>query len=281
MLAKAATGGRPFVGIPMNDMPTDRVVVETSDAVGWITFNNPERRNAISEDMLAGLAAALAGLNDDPAVRAIVLRGAGDKAFIAGVDITRVDGQLVTDESQPRYRATLAAAIGALESSPKPTVAAIRGYCIGLGVNIALLCDLRIAGDDARFAIPGARIGNGYNWVSMKRLADTVGPAFAREIVLTGRQFDAAEAAAMGLINRVTAAAELEAFTRSYAGMIAGNAPLSMASAKATLRALHAPRGDLDRVESDRLFALCADSEDLREGRRAMMEKRKPVFRGR
>jgi enoyl-CoA hydratase/carnithine racemase len=154
----------------------------------------------------------------------------------------------------------------------------VRGYCLGAGLNIANGCDLRIAGDDARFGIPAARMGLGYRASSMKSLVDVVGAASAKEIMLTARQFTAAEAKEMGLVHRVVPAADLERQTREYCEAIAANAPLTMRSAKRIIREV--TRHDYD-VERCRAWVReCFDSADYAEGRKAFMEKRKPVFQG-
>ncbi|HYX63072.1 MAG TPA: enoyl-CoA hydratase-related protein, partial [Burkholderiales bacterium] len=171
------------------------------------------------------------------------------------------------------------AAMQRLQSLDKPTIAMIRGYCLGGGLNIANLCDLRIAAEDARFGIPAARMGLGYRAGAMKNLVDLVGPAFAREIMITARQFSAAEALRMGLVHKVVAVAELEAATRQYCEMIAANAPLTIRAARRVIREV--TRSVYDEAACRAWVKECFESEDYAEGRRAFMEKRKPVFKGR
>ena len=166
-----------------------------------------------------------------------------------------------------------------LKTFEKPVIAMIRGYCIGGGLNIANLCDLRIAAADSRFGIPAAKMGLGYRASSMKNLVDIVGKAAALEIMITARQFTASEAKDMGLVNKVVPVAELEKTTREYCDMIAANAPLTMRAAKRIIREVTA--SDYDAAACQAWVKECFDSEDYREGRRAFMEKRKPVFKGR
>jgi enoyl-CoA hydratase len=258
---------------------TERLQVRKAGAVGWIVFNNPERRNAVSVDMWEALPAALDGFAADPEVRLVVLAGAGDKAFVSGADISQFEKERSGPEAVQRYEELAEGAQAKLQGFEKPVVAMIRGYCLGAGLNIAALCDLRIAAEDARLGIPAARMGLGYRASSMKNLMDVVGLANAKEIMLTARQLTAAEARHMGLVHHVVPVAELEAFTKKFCDDIAGNAPLTMRAAK---RIIHeVARRDYDAAKCRAWVKECFDSEDYKEGRKAFMEKRKPVFKGR
>jgi enoyl-CoA hydratase/carnithine racemase len=221
----------------------------------------------------------LADFGADDAIRAVVLTGAGDKAFVSGADISQFEKERSTAETVAHYDAVGEKAQAALKNFDKPVIAMIRGYCIGGGLNIANLCDLRIAADDARFGIPAAKMGLGYRAGSMKTLVDIVGPAFALEIMITARQFSAEEALRMGLVHKVVPVPGLEAATRQYSEMIAANAPLTMRAAKRIIREVSAARYDAAACQA--WVKECFDSEDYREGRRAFMEKRKPLFKGR
>jgi enoyl-CoA hydratase/carnithine racemase len=258
---------------------TERLIEKREGAVGWLIFNNPERRNAVSLDMWEAIPPALAKFEADPDVRVIVLTGAGDKAFVSGADISQFEKQRSSEEAVKRYEEIGEAAQAKLAAFEKPMIAMIRGYCLGGGLNIANTCDLRIAAEDARFGIPAAKMGLGYRASSMKKLVDTVGAPFAREIMITARQFNAAEAKAMGLVHKVVPVAELEKTVREYTDLISANAPLTMRAAKRIIREVS--KRDYDAAACDAWVKECFASEDYAEGRRAFMEKRKPQFRGR
>jgi enoyl-CoA hydratase/carnithine racemase len=258
---------------------TERLIARKEGALGWIVFNNPERRNAMSIDMWQALPSHLDDFEKDPAIRVVVLAGAGDKAFVSGADISQFEKQRSSREQVQHYEDISEAALARLSGCERPVLAMIRGYCLGAGVNIANGCDLRIAAEDARFGIPAGRMGLGYRATSMQSLVNVVGAPFAREIMLTARHFTAAEALHMGLVHRVVPAAELESFTRKYCEDIAANAPLTLRAAKRTIREVSKREYDVELCRS--WVRECFESEDYAEGRRAFMEKRKPQFRGR
>ena len=188
---------------------TEKLVARKEDKIGWVIFNNPEKRNAISPDMYDAMAVALEDYATDPAVRVVILRGEGDKAFISGADISKFGENRSTPEQVRQSEARSEAANRALRECPKPTIAMIRGYCMGGGLGVAIACDLRIAAEGSRFGVPAAKLGVGYRYSGLKRLSDLVGPAYTAEIFYTGRQFSTAEALQMGLVNRVLPGAEL------------------------------------------------------------------------
>jgi len=258
---------------------TERIISRKDGAIGWLVFNNPERRNAVSLDMWQAIPEVLGDFGADDAIRVVVLAGAGDKAFVSGADISQFEKLRSTAETVAHYDEIGEKAQTRLKNFDKPVIAMIRGYCIGGGLNIANLCDLRIAADDARFGIPAAKMGLGYRASSMKNLIDIVGKAAALEIMITARQFSAEEAKQMGLVHQVVPVAELEKTTREYCDMIAANAPLTMRSAKRIIREVS--RNDYDAAACQAWVKECFDSEDYAEGRKAFMEKRKPVFKGR
>jgi len=258
---------------------TERLIEKREGAVGWLIFNNPERRNAVSLDMWQAIPSALEDFEKDPEIRVVVLAGAGDKAFVSGADISQFEKQRSSEDAVQRYEELAEAAQARLQGCDKPLIAMIRGYCLGGGLNIAVLCDLRIAAEDARFGIPAAKMGLGYRASSMKNLIDVVGAAFAREIMITARQFSAAEAKEMGLANRVVPVSELESITKNLCEEIAGNAPLTIRSAKRIIREV--VKTTYDAAKCKAWAKECFDSEDYKEGRKAFMEKRKPAFKGR
>lgn len=249
-------------------------------AVGWITFNRPERHNAISIEMWRDLPDIVTGFDNDPEVRVIVVSGAGGRAFIAGADISQFERNRATPEAVARTTEIGNRGRECLGKAAKPTIAMIQGYCLGGGMAVALSCDLRIASDDARFGVPAAQLGNAYGYAGAKAICDRIGAAFGKELLFTGRQFDAQEALRMGLVNRVVPAGELLATVQSYADDIAANAPLTVAAAKLAFNAAERDASERDFAALQAAVDRCAASEDIKEGRRAFMEKRKPVFRG-
>jgi enoyl-CoA hydratase/carnithine racemase len=259
---------------------TERMIARKEGAIGWMLFNNPARHNAVSLGMWEAMPRILAEFEADDAVRCIVLAGAGGKAFVSGADISEFAEKRSSRDTIARYNATSERASAALAACRKPTVAMIQGWCIGGGVGIALCCDLRIASDDSRFGVPAARLGIGYAYAGVARLADLVGPSFAKEIFYTARQFDAAEAYAMGLVNRVRPAAELESYVRGYAETIADNAPLTIAAVKLCVDEHLKDPDKRDLAACKAAVDACALSADYTEGRTAFMQKRRPVFRG-
>jgi enoyl-CoA hydratase len=258
-----------------------KILQGISDGVGVITFNNPEKRNAMSLDMWEGLGHALVELRDDADVRVVILVGAGDKAFVSGADISQFEKNRHNAEASEEYAKRSAAQRALLADYPKPTIACIRGFCLGGGMQVAMLADIRIASDNSQFGIPAAKLGIAYGYDGLKNLVSLVGPSWARLLMYTGMRIDAAEAERIGLVDRVLPDAELWDATMEIARTISSNAPLAIQAAKITIaQVLKDPdRRDMDAIKA--IGTACMDSEDFREGRRAFMEKRKPNFTGR
>lgn len=261
---------------------TDEKLIGRKDgAVGYVIFNNPARHNAVSLDMWEAMGAVVSDFEKDEDIRVLVLSGAGDKAFVSGADISKFESERATREAVAAYAAASTAACDRLYNFPKPTLARIKGYCIGGGVNLALCCDLRICTQDARFAIPAARLGLGYGYTGLKRLSDVIGVSRAMEMFYTARQFSAREAFDMGLVNASVPEGDLDETVEDITRRIAENAPLTIAAIKRAAREIDRDADDRDLDALEAMVQACFDSEDYIEGRRAFMEKRKPQFRGR
>ena len=257
-----------------------RVRAEKQGRIGWIVFDHPERRNAISIEMWREIPRVARELERDDAVRVVVLRGAGEDAFVSGADISEFAMHRTGDASR-RYDADTGRAFGALANLPKPVIALLHGTCIGGGVALALTADLRYAAEDAIFAVPAARLGLGYAMEGIEALARVVGLSAAKEIFFTARRFDAREALHMGLVNAVLPKEELERRVRETAERIASNAPLTLRSVKLISNELARPAAARDLEAAEASIQACFDSEDYREGTRAFLEKRSPDFQGR
>lgn len=261
-------------------LQTSKIVARKSDGIGWLTFNQPEKRNAISLEMWTAVRTAADLFAKDESVRVVVMNGAGGKAFASGADISEFAKARASAEAEETYHAIADGARTALRAMGKPIIAMIQGYCIGGGCATALLADLRIATPESRFGVPAARLGVAYSLEGLHRLVALVGPSVAKEIMFTGRQFTAAEALASGLINRIVEAADLESTVTDLAQTIARNAPLSIHHSREAIDMLAGDPAAWNREWIEELYANCFDSEDYREGRTAFMEKRAPTFRG-
>lgn len=257
-----------------------RVLAKVEGRTGWLIFNNPEKHNAVSLSMWEEVARVLEDFAAARNIRVVVLAGAGGKAFVSGADISRFESERSSREAVAHYNAVTEKVYAAVHDFPKPTIALIRGYCIGGGLGLAVSCDMRIASETARFALPASKLGLGYDFPGIKRFVDLLGPSFTKEIFFTARQFDAAEAQAMGLVNRALPDAEAEDYARKYAAAIAENAPLTVDAVKFTVGEALKPEAARDLDKCIRLVDQCFSSSDYVEGRKAFLEKRKPVFTG-
>ena len=274
---------------PMLDIPKaneksfadGKILKSLTEGVGVVTFNNPDKRNAMSLDMWEGLGEALIELRDDPDVRVVILTGAGNKAFMSGADISQFEKTRHNAQASEEYSRRSDAQRALLASYPKPTIACIRGFCLGGGMQVAMLADIRIAGANSQFGIPAAKLGIAYGFDGLKHLVSLVGPSWARLLLYTGMRIDSAEAMRIGLVDRVVADAELWNATSEIARTISENAPLAIKAAKITIAQVLKDKDDRDMAAIKAIGTACMDSEDFREGRQAFMEKRKPKFKGR
>jgi enoyl-CoA hydratase len=275
----------PFEGafMPAPDQKSfadGKILKSITDGIGVVTFNNPEKRNAMSLEMWEGFGHALIELRDDADVRVVILTGAGDKAFVSGADISQFEKTRHNAQASEQYSSRSVVQRALLADFPKPTIACVRGFCLGGGMQVAMSADIRIASDNSQFGIPAAKLGIAYGYDGLRHLVSLVGPSWARLLMYTGIQIDSAEALRIGLVERIVPDAQLWNATLEIARTIAGNAPLSIKASKITIAQV---LKDKDEREMDAIKAIgtaCMDSQDFREGRQAFMEKRAPKFTG-
>ena len=261
-------------------MPSEKLIAKKENGVGWIVLNNPERHNAISLEMWTAAMEAMADFRADRSVRVVVVTGAGGKAFASGADISKFKDERQEAAAVAHYQATTQKAYDSVLGMPIPTIAMIRGYCIGGGTALAVCCDIRICTENAKFGVPAAKLGLGYGMNRAKPLVDLIGPAYAKEMFFTGRQFTAQEAEKMGLVNRVVADEQLETVVGEIAKTIVENAPLTVKCAKLVVGEVLKDPENRDVAATERAVEACFKSQDYKEGQAAFMEKRKPRFIG-
>ena len=260
---------------------TEKMISRRDGAIGHMIFNQPEKRNAVSLEMWEAATAILDDFQNDPEIRVVVLSGAGGKSFVSGADISEFEKQRGTAEAQQYYNSRTAEVYERIEAFPKPTIAMINGFCVGGGLNLACVCDIRICSDDAQFAMPAAKLALGYPFTAINRLANIVGIASARHLMFTAQRIDAERALRTGLSQQIVPKADLEQVVTDYANTIAENAPLTVAAMKyISIQVLKDP-GERDLDTCQQMVADCFASEDYKEGRRAFLEKRKAQFQGR
>ncbi len=262
-------------------MSEGKVIAEKEGQVGRVIFDNVKKHNAMSKAMWDQLADAIECFDADDEVRLTVLEGAGEKSFVSGADISQFESEHANVDRVKEYSRSVNRGYGAVQHALKPTIAKIDGYCYGGGMGIAVCTDLRICSEKSSFCIPAAKLGVGYGHENTKVLVDLVGPSFAKEIFYTGRRFSSEEAKDMKLVNRVLKSEDLDDYVGGYIDAMVNNAPLSLRTTNLTVNELMKPESERDLTVCQRLVEDCANSQDLAEGRRAFMEKRKPEFVGR
>ncbi len=264
----------------MQALAGGQILTRLDGGIRWLVFNQPEKLNAISLEMSQAAADVIDGFGAAVDERVLVVRGAGDKAFVSGADISEFDKKRNNAETSDDYGRQFFRMFQTLRDVEKPTIAMIQGYCFGGGVAVASCCDIRIAADNSLFAVPAARLGVGYRAEFVQLLMNLVGPAKTKEILYAVKHFPAAEARAMGLVNQVTKVENLENLTLNYAKTMTENAPLSLRAAKVIVNELLKDESIRDVDKTRQVVDDCADSEDFKNARRAFMAKEKPVFTG-
>ena len=261
-------------------MTTEKMLSRVEEGVGYITFNNPEKHNAVSIEMWDALEKILDKFRSSKDIRVIVLNGAGGKSFVSGADISKFDKERSSKEAVLSYNKRTQKVYELLETFPKPTIAMIDGYCIGGGLNLAVCCDIRICSEKSKFAMPAAKLSLGYPFSSIKRLFDVMGPGMAKHFMFTAEKISASEALACGLVQKLVSEENIETYVRDYALTISHNAPLTIKAMKQIGIEILKNPDERDLLLCEQLASACFDSEDYKEGRKAFMEKRKPNFKG-
>jgi len=265
----------------MSDQKSDdKILAVIEDGVGHFTINNAAKRNAMSKSMWARMGEVFDAWADDPAVKVVVVRGAGDKCFCAGNDISEFATVRNSPQNIAEYTRITEHAYSKLKTLAKPTIARIEGFCIGGGLELAMLCDMQFAATSATFGVTPAKLGLGYKLEDISLLLESVSAKVAKELLFTGRKFSSDDALRWGLINQTAPADKLDALVENYVSEIAGNAPLTIKAAKLIVAEALKPIAIRDEALCQALVGACHESTDYQEGQRAFAEKRPPLFRG-
>jgi enoyl-CoA hydratase/carnithine racemase len=261
---------------------TDKIIIRKEGPIGHLVFNNPDKLNAISLDMWEGMGKGVEQLEADPEVKVIVLSGTGDKAFVAGADVSKYEEERMGENAQEHYAQTGWKAMMAVYHCSKTTIAAINGYCYGGGISVAVCCDLRIGSSTIQVAQPALRYGIGYRYKSLRLVVDVVGAAPTKELLLGGMVWDAEDCLRKGFVAKtLPAGQEFQDYIRKTAERIAQGAPLTARQCKFSINTIVQDPDQRDLARNEEMFLACYASEDYKEGVRAFAEKRKPVFQGR
>jgi enoyl-CoA hydratase/carnithine racemase len=258
-----------------------KMIAEVRDGIGWMIFNQPAKRNAMTYEMWEAIPPIMESFHKNPDVRVAVMKGAGDKAFVSGADISEFESMRASPEQTREYDLSGDRAHAAMGGFEKPLIAEIRGWCMGGGAAIALDADIRICSEDSHFGVPAAKLGVGYGYDGIRTLVDLVGPTFAKEIFFLGKPFTAEDARIMGLVNRVVPVNRLEDTVLEYCEIIKHNAPMTIRAAKAAINAAVADESRRNLQTVAEMVEACFASRDYTEGYTAFMEKRRPQFQGR
>jgi enoyl-CoA hydratase len=257
------------------------VAAEMKEPIGWLIWDNQSKLNALSPSMYPDALTVIETFEADPAIKVAVMRGAGQRAFISGADISSFAKTRANADAAERARATSDKLRNAMLQMEKPLIAMIHGYCLGGGLGMALNADIRFASSDSQFSIPAAHRGVAYALDGLKQLVDVVGPSVAKDIMFSARRLHADEALRVGLVNRVVEPDKLEAVTVEYAETLAANAPLSIRASKFFINQLGLEVAERNEARMAAMQREAAESEDFKEATRSFMEKRRPVFQGR